>query len=456
MNSRFSSAAMAVASGTPSGSRIERDTLRQVTWRLMPLLLITYIVAWLDRVNVGFAALQMNHDLGFSATVYGFGAGVFFVGYALCEIPSNLALCRYGARRWIARIMVTWGLLSAAMVCVHSPLSFYGLRFLIGVAEAGFFPGIIFYLSRWYPAAERAKAIGWFMTAIPLASIIGGPLAGLLLGLNGWLGLAGWQWLFLTEGLPAVLLAFIVLRHLPDDPSAARWLAPAGAAWLSRQLQHERSQCDDHHRGGLREALMHPIVWQLGMIQFLGAAGSYGLTLWLPQILKGLSGLSDLRIGLVTTLPYIAATVAMVLVASHSDRTGERCMHVAVSYFVAAFGFCASAALQSPVWAMLALTVAAMGTYGRSGPFWALPSLFLSGRAAAGGIALINTIGSLGGFAGPYAVGLAKATTGSFAGGLALLALASFVSGVLAMRLRRADVLQPVLDEPPRMPALAS
>src|SRR5262245_37595181 len=264
-----------------------------VTRHLLPFLLLLYIVAWLDRVNVGFAALTMNQDLGFSASVYGFGAGVFFVGYALFEIPSNLILARVGARLWIARIMITWGLISVAMMFVHTPLSFYVLRFLLGVAEAGFLPGIIYYLGGWFPGAARARAVSWFMAAIPLSVVVGGPLAGALLSLNGLAGLSGWQWLYLLEGVPAVILGFVVLWYLTDTPAEARWLEERERSWLSAQIADERERARVRHNVGLSQALLHPTVWQLALIMFTCQTGSYGLTLWVPQIVKGLSGLND-------------------------------------------------------------------------------------------------------------------------------------------------------------------
>jgi ACS family tartrate transporter-like MFS transporter len=403
--------------------------------------MLLYVVAWFDRVNVGFAALQMNHDLGFSSSVFGFGAGVFFIGYALFEVPSNLVLARVGARRWIARIMVTWGLVSVAMLFVRGPLSFYALRFVLGVAEAGFLPGVIYYLGQWYPRAERARAISWFMVGIPLSTVLGAPLAGLLLGLNGWHGLAGWQWLYLLEGLPAVLLGFVVLKVLPDTPAEARWLSREEQQWLARQMAAEHTDTSARHGFGLRQALLHPTVWLLGFVLFACQCGSYGLTLWIPQIVKGLSAQSDLLVGFIAALPYIAAAIGMVLLGWSSDRSGERFWHVAAPSLVGAAGFAASAFLHSPVLAMLALTVAAVGDLGSRGPFWALPGRFLSGSALAGGIALINTLGSLGGFVGPYAVGLVKDATGSFTGGLLLLALMLVASAVATLWLKRAAVL---------------
>jgi MFS transporter, ACS family, tartrate transporter len=430
----------ALAADTAAGE-MARATLAKVGWRLLPFLLLLYVVAWLDRVNVGFAALQMNSDLGFSSAVYGFGAGVFFVGYALFEVPSNLILVRVGARRWIARIMITWGILSVAMMFVTGPMSFYIVRFLLGVAEAGFLPGIIYYLGNWYPSADRARAVSWFMLAIPLSTVIGGPLAGVILGLDGWHGLHGWQWLFLLEGIPAILLGFVVLAYLTDAPEHASWLAPEQRDWLAAKMRAEHAAAHERHGVGLRAALLHPTVWQLGIILFACQTGSYGLTLWIPQIVQGLSGLSDLAVGMISALPYVAASVGMILIGASSDRSGERLLHVAIPSAIAALGFVASALLTSPVPAMLALTVAAVGDLSTRGPFWALPTRFLAGSAAAGGIALINTFASLGGFVGPYAVGFVRNLTGSFAGGLIFLAVLLAIGAATALSLRRAQIL---------------
>ena len=427
----------------PNGfdTELETTTLAKVTWRLIPFLLLLYIVAWLDRVNVGFAALQMNDDLGFSAAVYGFGAGVFFVGYALCEIPSNLILARVGARRWIARIMVTWGVLAVAMMSVRGPTTFYALRFLLGVAEAGFLPGIIYYLSNWYPAEQRARAVSMFMIGIPLGVVVGGPVAGVLLGMNGLMGLAGWQWLFLLQGAPAVLLGLLVWRYLPDGPAQAHWLAPEQRTWLIGRIAAEQGAASARHGIGLRRALLHPTVWSLALIMFACQTGSYGLSLWVPQIVKGLSGLSNLQVGLISAIPYLGAAIGMMAIGISSDRSGERFLHIAVPGFVAAIGFTVSAYMVSPVPGMIALTVAAIGDLGSRGPFWSLPGRFLTSSASAGGIALINTVGSLGGFVGPYAVGLVKDATGSFTGGLLLLAGLLFASAIATLRMRTVPVL---------------
>ena len=416
-------------------------TLRKVGRRLLPFLLLLYVVAWLDRVNIGFAALQMNRDLGFSAAVYGFGAGVFFIGYALFEIPSNLILARVGARLWIARIMITWGVLSVAMMYVSGPTSFYVLRFLLGVAEAGFLPGIIYYLGNWYPAKQRAKAVSWFMLAIPLSTVVGGPLAGLLLEMNGIAGLTGWQWLFLVEGVPAVVLGFVVLGYLTDSPDTAEWLEPEERRWLAASVAAESREAQERHGVGVGKALIHPTVWLLGFIIFACQCGSYGLTLWIPQIVRSLSGLDDLAVSLISALPYVAASIGMLLIGASSDRHNERFLHIAVPSAFAAVGFVLSAYFTSPVPAMLALTVAAVGDLGTRGPFWALPTRFLTGSAAAAGIGLINTFGSLGGFVGPYAVGLARQYTGGFAGGLIVLAILLLLGSIAAIMLRGARAL---------------
>jgi ACS family tartrate transporter-like MFS transporter len=416
-------------------------TLAKVGRRLLPFLLLLYVVAWLDRVNIGFAALQMNADLGFSATVYGFGAGVFFIGYALFEVPSNLILVRVGARVWIARIMITWGVLSVAMMYVSGPTSFYVLRFLLGVAEAGFLPGIIYYLGSWFPGAERARAISWFMLAIPLSTVIGGPLAGVILELDGWHGLEGWQWLFLLEGMPAVVLGFVVLGYLTDSPDKAAWLAPAERRWLAERMASEHRTTHARHGVDLRAAFSHPTVWLLGLILFACQTGSYGLTLWIPQIVRGLSGFSDFTVSMVSALPYVAAAIGMIAIGASSDRTGERFLHIAIPSAVGGLGFIASAYFASPLPAMIALTIAAVGDLDTRGPFWALPTRFLTGSAAAAGIALINTLASLGGFVGPYAVGLVRDLTGSFAGGLVFLALLLLFASAAAVALRSARTL---------------
>ena len=416
---------------------IEQSTLRRVFWRLLPFLLLLYIISWLDRVNVGFAKLQMNADLGFSETVYGIGAGIFFVGYAFCEVPSNYFLVKFGARIWIARIMITWGLISAAMMFVQGEKSFYAMRFLLGVAEAGFLPGIIYYLSQWFPREERAKAVSWFMIGIPLSVVFGGPLSGWLLGFDGHMGLQGWQWLYIVEGLPAVFLGFVVLGYLTEKPAEAKWLTAEQRAWLTAKIAAEHVAAPGTRKLNFADALSHPTVWLLALIMFCCQTGSYGLTLWVPTIVKGLSGFTDLEVGLFSAVPYIAAALGMILIGRSSDARNERFMHLAIPTAIGALGFIATAMIHSPWPAMVALSVAAVGDYGTRGPFWALPGKFLTGDSAAAGIALINSFAALGGFVGPYMVGYLKDTTGSFESPLYLLAGILCVGSVLTLVLRK-------------------
>jgi ACS family tartrate transporter-like MFS transporter len=414
----------------------------RVSRRLIPFLFLLYILNFLDRVNVGFAALEMNRDLGFGPAVYGFGAGVFFLGYCLFEVPSNLVLYRTGARLWIARIMVTWGLAASAMMLVHTPWSFYAFRFLLGVAEAGFFPGIIFYLTYWYPARERARAYAWFLAAIPVCGVIGGPISGALLGLDGRLGLEGWQWLFLLEGIPSVMVGIAVLWLLPDRPRDARWLPAVERAWLEERLAAEGHDRIAHHGESLRRALGNPMVWWLGLSYFLLVVALYGFALWLPQLVKASGEFTNFEVGMITAIPYAAAAVGMVLVGRSSDRTGERHLHLALPALVGALGFIAVTRTGSTGLLIAALCLCAFGVLGWLGPFWALPTAFLREQAAAGGIALINSMGAVGGFVGPYLIGDIKERTGEFAPGLLVLAgslaaAAAIVMGLRATVLRR-------------------
>jgi D-galactonate transporter len=413
----------------------QRGTLRKVTQRLIPFLFVLYIVAYLDRVNIGFAQLQMKQALHFSDAAYGIGAGIFFIGYFCFEVPSNLLLERVGARRWIARIMVTWGLIAMAMMFLHSVFSLYALRFLLGAAEAGFFPGIILYLTYWYTTAERARIVALFMTATMLSNALGSPLSGWLLD-HPWGGLAGWQWLFVVEGLPAVLLGFVVLAYLPDGPDRARWLAPEERDWLLQRLHVERRAKESRRHFTLREAFSHPTVWVLSLLYFSIVVGGYGTNFWLPQIVKGFGKLTNLQTGLLTAIPFLVGTVVMVGIGMHSDRTGERRLHVAIPAFAAALGLVGSAYLHTPALALAALSLAAAGLASTLGPFWSLPTAFLTGTAAAGGIALINSVGNLGGFVGPYAVGWVKEHTHSFEKGLLTLAACATLAGIIALTAR--------------------
>src|SRR5215467_1111608 len=367
-------------------------TLRKVTLRLIPFLFILYVVAWLDRVNVGFAGLQMNSDLGFSYAAFGFGSGVFFLGYCLFEVPSNLILHRVGARRWIARIMITWGAISVGMLFVRSTPAFYLLRFLLGAAEAGFFPGMVYYLSHWYPEAQRARAIAAFMTAVPVSGVIGGPLSGALLTLNGLFGLAGWQWLFLVEGIPAMFLGIIVLVYLTDRPEAANWLTSAEKDWLVSTLAAERSARHGTHPAGILAALTNPTIWHLGIIFLCAAVGFYGYSFWAPLVVKSLTETSDLGVGVILGAISAVTIICMILNSAHSDRTDERPLHVAVPLLISGAGFFGCAVLREPILAVFFLALVPIGHCAAYGPFWSMPSRFLTGAPAAAGIALVVTI----------------------------------------------------------------
>jgi ACS family tartrate transporter-like MFS transporter len=413
-----------------------RAVMRKLAQRLIPFLFVLYIVAYLDRINVGFAALEMNRDLGLGPEAFGLGAGLFFIGYVLFEVPSNLIMARVGARRWIARIMMSWGVVAMAMIAVRGARSFYFLRFVLGVAEAGFFPGIILYLTYWFPAREQAKAVALFMTAVALAGVIGGPLSGALLMMHGALGLAGWRWLFLLEGAPAVLLGIVVLLFLPDGPREARWLTADEREWLASELADDRSAREREGVSKFGGLFVNPAVWLLCLLYFAAVTGTYGITMWLPQIIKGFGHLSSFQVGILSAIPFAAAAIAMVLVGRSSDRRGERRWHLALSALVGAIGFVISAWARSPVVALAAISMGAMGTVALMGPFWAMPASFLSDAAAAGGIALINSVGNLGGFIGPYAVGLLSQTTHSFSAALIALAGALALAGVLGLMVR--------------------
>lgn len=418
------------APGTPIAGGLsladQSKVVKRITYRLVPLLFSCYVIAYIDRINVGFAKLQLQEVLGVNPTVfgsvYGIGAGLFFVGYFIFEVPSNLILHRVGARVWIARIMIVWGLVSMAFVFIKGVTSFYTLRFLLGAAEAGFFPGVILYITYWYPPADRARIIALFAMGAIAAGIIGSPVSGILLEMHGTGGLAGWQWLFLLEGLPAVLLGFVVLFALPNRPHEARWLSPNEKQWLANRLAEASAPtAGQPQRHSLRDCFTSPIVWLLCLIYFLRNVGTYGYEMWLPSMVKGVTGQSDSVVGLINGLPYLAAGFAMYLVGRHSDKTGERRGHMAGGAIGATIGFIIAATAQNAFVAVVGLCIAYAGSKASLPPFWALTTEFLKGTAAAGGIALINSVGNLGGFFGPTFVGMIKDKTGSNFGGLVLL-----------------------------------
>jgi MFS transporter, ACS family, tartrate transporter len=410
-------------------------TLTKVRWRLIPFLFLLYVIAYLDRVNVGYAALDMNRDLGFSAAVYGFGSGIFFLSYTLLEVPSNLMLARVGARQWIARIMATWGLVSMAMVFVDTPLSFYVLRFVLGAAEAGFFPGLILYLTHWFPARERARAIALFMTATAMAGVIGAPISSAILQLDGFGGLHGWQWLFIIEGLPAVLLAPVVWRRLTERPADAAWLNADERQWLTAEMAKDQAQTNNVHVS-FGAAARSGRLWALSALYFCIVIAFYGVSFWLPQIVQATGGLSSARVILLTAIPYVAATIGLVVIGSRSDAKAERRWHVAVPCLIGAAGFVLTVlAPQTAAASLLMLSIAAFGIWGALGPFWAMPTAFLRGTAAAGGIAIVNSIGNIGGFAGPFLIGWVRDATGSFEGGLLTLAAVLVAGAAIALSL---------------------
>ncbi len=422
--------------------RLEDRTIAKVTARLVPFLIVCFFVAYLDRVNVSFAALTMNKDLGLSASAFGFGAGIFFLAYFLFEVPSNLLLERLGARKWIARIMFTWGVLSGSMAFVVGETGFYVVRLLLGAAEAGFFPGVIFYLTLWFPAVYRARIVGYFMAAIPLSTVIGAPVSGLLLGLDGVMGMKGWQWLFILEAAPALILSVIVFFYLTDRPADATWLEPEERAWLAGRLEEERRQREMVRRYTVAQALLNPKVLALSLVYFGAVATNYGLSFFLPQIVKAF-GVSNVQAGLVAALPYVVGLVSIVWWGRRSDRKRERRFHLAFPLFVASAGIGISTALDDPTMKMVALSVAGFGIFGCLPVFWTFPAAFLSGAAAAGGIALINSIGNLAGFVGPYAMGRIKDATGSYTGGLLSLAAVGLIAMIVVLAFRSDHALEP-------------
>jgi MFS family permease len=411
---------------------VREQLYARLTWRLVPFLFACYVCAYLDRVNVGFAKLHMQHALAFSDTIYGFGAGIFFIGYFLFEVPSNLVLHRYGARRTIARIMIAWGLISAAMAFVTTPLEFYILRFLLGVAEAGFFPGIILYLTYWFPRERRGRVTALFVTAVPIASVLGGPLSGYIMqNLDTWHALAGWQWLFILEGLPSVAFGIAAWYCLADRLSEADWLRDDERRLIEADLAREAASVP--HRQ-IKDGLLRGRVWHLAAIYFCLVMGLYGLSFWLPTLVAELGYRTPLTIGLVSAIPFGAAAVVMVAIGRHADRSNERRWHMVVPAGVGALALLASLALRDqPVLAIAALTASACGILSAIPQTWNLATAFLGGGAAASGIALVNSFGNLSGFVGPYAIGFLRGTTGSTTGGIGFLAVALLVGGVLVL-----------------------
>jgi ACS family tartrate transporter-like MFS transporter len=416
-------------------------------WRLMPFLFLLYIVAYLDRINVSFAVLQMRGQLGLSDRVYGRAAGMFFAGYFFFQLPSNLVLEKFGVRRWISGLMILWGVISCLMIFIRGPVSFYAMRFLLGSAEAGFFPGMILYMKRWFPANARARAVAWFMTANPLAGIVGSPISGALLGLSG-KGLSGWQWMFLTEGIPAILLGVAVFWVLSDSPREAGWLKGEERAWLLERLALEQGAESSLRKENLWAVLVSPRILMLSLVYFGVSTTMYGVTLWLPSVIRSLSGLSYFLTGIVSALPFVVTAVAMVLVGMSSDRTGERRWHTAVPALVGALALAAAGYGSSTVVVVTCIGLGLVCAESMVGPFWAMATSRMAGLSAAAGIAVINSVANLGGYFGPDIIGFFRKATGGFRGGLLTIAATLALSGGIALMVGRQPAAERRLQSP--------
>ncbi len=428
---------MALSAADSSLSPVALRARRRIAGRLIPFLFILYVIAFLDRVNVGYAALQMTQEMGFSDRVFGFGAGIFFFGYFLLEVPGSLIVERWSARKWISRIMISWGICAVLMGLLENSTQFYWLRFLLGAAEAGFFPGIIVYLSHWFRYEDRGKAIALFMSGLPIANLIGAPVSGLILENINWLGLSGWRWVFILEGVPAVILGIITLFYLTDWPRDAKWLPEDEKEWISAELARERIERKAARPLGILEAFRQREVVMMLVGYFLALIGFYGFTLWLPTILQRMSGLSTMAVTMVAILPYLSGLIAMLAVGWSSDRTGERRWHTALPILAACAGLFGGIMAGSHLWVVVGcFCVVAAGVHAFLPPFWAMPTAFLTESAAAASIGLINSFGNLGGFVGPYMIGYVRTTTGSFEGGMAMLVIALFISGLFMLMIR--------------------
>jgi ACS family tartrate transporter-like MFS transporter len=423
---------------------IGERTVRKVGHRLLPFLFILYVVAFLDRVNFGYAALQMNSTLGISAELFGILSGIFFIGYLLFEVPGNMILQRIGARIWISRIIFSWGIVVIITAAVSSASEIFVLRFLLGVAEAGFFPGIILYITCWFRKEDLARAVALFMTALAVSNIIGAPVSTWILDNIHWFGIAGWRWLFVLEGLPALVLGVVTLYWLTDKPEEAAWLAPEERDWLSREIQKEAIQRGGE-ASGFWSIIRDPRVWHLGIVYCLMTIGLYGLGFWMPQIIHSLNpSFSNVEIGLVMTIPFIAALLAMLAWSAHSDRTGERIWHTGLPPFIGGIALVIAGLVADPLTAFLMLVIATVGIYCFFGPFWTIPAMFLAEAGAAVGFAVINSIGNIGGFIGPSLVGVATQATGSVSMGLVAIGGSLILCGILAAGFMRYRTDRPV------------
>ncbi|RCS22090.1 MFS transporter [Phyllobacterium salinisoli] len=416
---------------------IEKVTTRKVFWRLIPYLFILYVISYLDRANLGYAALAMNSELALTAEAFGFAGGIFFIGYFLFEVPSNVALQKYGSRLWISRILITWGIIATLTGFVQSATQLYILRFLLGVAEAGFFPGIIIYLTYWFRTKEQATTVAYFTAAIPASYLLGAPLSTWIMDNVAGFGLSGWRWMLLLEGLPAVIAGIFNYFYMTDRPEKAKWLKPEEREWLVRELAADHANRKNVKHLGLWQAISNPKVLFLSLIYFVYQVGNLGIGLWMPQIVKGFGDdFSHFQVGVITMIPYAVATFAMVLWSRNSDRTGERQKHTAIPLLIAGLALATTGLTHNPIYAVALISIALSGIYAFKSPFWSLPGLFLTRSTAAVSIAAINSIGNLGGFAGPYAMGAIKTWTGSAFGGLLLLSGLLFLSFLMTWFMR--------------------
>ena len=434
----------------PTAQGVEARTMAKVSRRLVPFLMLCYFIAYLDRVNVGFAGATMQASLGLSAAAFGGAAGIFFVAYFFFEVPSNLALDRFGARVWIARIMFTWGLISGAQAFVGGELSFNAVRLLLGIAEAGFFPGIIFFLTLWFPSAYRARIVGMFMFAIPISTVVGSPLSGLILDLDGAAGLHGWQWVFLVEAVPALVMSVVTFAYLTDRPRDAAWLAPDERDWLQARLDAERANRESRHRHNWLQAITDPRVIALGFVYMALNTPQYGLSFFLPQIVKAFGGLSNVEVGLVTAIPYAVGAVTMILWSRSSDRSGERKWHVVIPFGAMIVGLMLAVVMPNPALTMACLCVAGFGFFAILPVFWTMPTALLSGSGAAAGIAAVNSIGNLGGYFGPKVFGLLKDGTGTDVAGLVFFSTCALVGAGIVLWLGHDASLERLPEAPLR------
>jgi MFS transporter, ACS family, tartrate transporter len=419
------------------GDSLETTTINRIYWRIIPLFFAMMFLNYLDRINIGFAGLRMNHDLGFGPTVFGFGASIFFVGYMVLEVPSNLMLHWVGARVWLSRILMSWGAVAACMAFTSSAWSFYVLRFGLGVAEAGFMPGVVLYLTYWFPARYRARAIAGYIIAGSFSAVLGGPISTMVMTYaDGFAGLHGWQWMFIAEGLPTILLGVFTLYYLTDRPANATWLTPAQRDWLQAELQAEIAEIERNGRHRLIDSIRDVRVWLLATLFGCALVGIYGMLMWLPQIIKGLGALSDIQVGFLSAVPPLLGVVGTLVASRSSDRSGDRKMHIAALYTLGAIGMLASACAPSPIWAYVCLCIAGLGINSTNSLFWSLNASFMTGVAAAASIAAVNTIAQFGGLIGPSLIGLVRDSTGSFTWALVIVACFLLIAATIAATMR--------------------